>query len=113
MAVMGITGAILAWYRTPTFDLLLHTRFGILLLIKIGLYLVMVITALLAVLVIGPRLRTRKGAALPVPAPGNLTLLELAICDGKEGRPAYFAWDNRIFDVTARRLWKHWSSPSS
>ena len=43
MAVMGITGAILAWYRIPTFYLLLHTRFGILLLIKIGLYLVMVI----------------------------------------------------------------------
>ena len=106
MAVMGITGAILAWYRIPTFDLLLHTRFGILLLIKIGLYLVMVITALLAVLVIGPRLRNRKGAAFPVPAPGNLTLPELAVCDGKEGRPAYFAWDNRIFDATASRLWK-------
>jgi len=106
MAVMGITGAILTWYRFPSLDVLPQTRFGILLLIKIGLFLVMIVTALLAVLVIGPRLRNRKGLATPVPAPGNLTLAELAVCDGKEGRPAYFAWDNRIFDATASRHWK-------
>ena len=105
MAVMGVTGAILTWYRIPSLDLLLHTRFGILLLIKISLYLVMVVSAMLAVLVIGPRLRNRKGA-VPVPAAGNLTLAELAHCDGTEGRPAYFAWNNRIFDATASRLWK-------
>jgi len=106
MAVMGITGAILTWYRIPSLDVLLHTRFGILLLIKIGLFLVMVVSALLAVLVIGPRLRNRKGAAVPVPATGNLTPDELALCDGREGRPACFAWNNRIFDATSSRLWK-------
>jgi predicted heme/steroid binding protein len=106
MAVMGVTGSILTWYRIPSLDVLLYTRFGILLLIKIGLFLVMVVTALLAVLVIGPRLRKRTGAAGPVPAAGNLTMAELALCDGKEGRPAYFVWNNRIFDSTASRFWK-------
>ena len=106
MAVMGVTGAILTCYRVTSLDMFLHTRFGILLLIKIGLYLVMVVSALLAVLVIGPRLRSKKGAS-PIPATGNLSPAELALCDGAEGRPAYFAWNNRIFDATASRLWKH------
>ena len=105
MAVMGLSGAILTAYRVTSLDLLLHSSFGILLLIKIGLYLVMVGSALVAVLVIGPRLRKRQPAAPPVTG-GNLTLVELAHFDGQEGRPAYFAYQNRIYDATASRLWK-------
>jgi predicted heme/steroid binding protein len=44
-----------------------------------------------------------------VPPPvtgGNLTLADLAHCDGQEGRPACFAYQNRIYDATASRLWK-------
>src|ERR1039457_1808176 len=44
MIVMGVTGSILTHYRVTSFDMLIHTRFGILLLIKIGLYLVMVLS---------------------------------------------------------------------
>ncbi|HJV36037.1 cytochrome B5 [Geomonas sp.] len=105
MAVMGVTGAILTCFRITSLDMLLHTRFGILLMIKVGFYLVMVLSGLVAVLVIGPRLKRKMGAA-PVVATGDLTSDELARCDGKEGRPALFAFNNRIYDVTASRLWK-------
>ena len=40
--------------------MLLHTRFGILLLIKIFLYMVMVLSALFVVTVIGPRLKAKR-----------------------------------------------------
>ncbi|HJV64799.1 MAG TPA: cytochrome b5 domain-containing protein [Geomonas sp.] len=105
MAIMGITGAILTHFRITSPDMLLHTRFGILLIIKVSLYLVMVLTGLVAVLVIGPRLKKKIGAA-PLVTTGALTLDDLARCDGKDGRPALFAFQNRIYDVTSSRLWK-------
>src|SRR5512136_2519419 len=45
MGVMGLTGSILTFYRVNSVDTLIHTRFGILLLAKVSLYLVMVISA--------------------------------------------------------------------
>ena len=106
MVVMGVTGAILFTYRVPSLDLLVSTRFGILLLLKIILYLIMVCTALFAVFFLGPRLR-RKHAAAAAPGSGDLSLEELAGFDGKEGRKAYFAYQGEIYDATESRLWKN------
>jgi predicted heme/steroid binding protein len=105
MAVMGVTGLILTHFRVTSLDVLLHTRFGILLLVKIALYLVMVITALYVVSVIGPKLKAKRKEG-PLPVRGDLTPDELSSCDGKEGRPALFAFQGRIYDATGNRLWK-------
>jgi len=108
MVVMGITGAILTVYRVSSFDMLITTRFGLLLLVKIILFLIMVGSALFAVLFLGPRLK-RKQAAAASPESGTLSLEELAQYDGKEGRAAYFAYNGEIFDATDSRLWKNGS----
>ena len=106
MIVIGITGAILTFYRVTSFDTLLHTRFGILLLVKVSLYLLMMLSALFVITVIGPRLKAkRKETSLSDPA-GGLTLEELAAYDGKDGRPAWFAFEGEIYDATESRLWK-------
>ncbi|MDD2900292.1 MAG: cytochrome b5 domain-containing protein [Desulfuromonadaceae bacterium] len=106
MIVMGVSGSILTFYRVNSFDMLIHTRFGTLLLIKIGLYLVMVLSALYVVNVIGPRLKAkRKEPSLSGPA-GEFTLEDLASYDGKEGRPAYFAFEGQIYDATQSVLWR-------
>jgi predicted heme/steroid binding protein len=105
MIVMGITGAILTYYRVTSLDTLLHTRFGILLVIKVALYLIMVLTALFVITVIGPRLKAKRKAP-PPSATGNLTLEELASRDGKDGRPIWFAFEGKIYDVTQSRFWK-------
>lgn len=106
MLMMGLTGLILSYYRVPSLEVLLHTRFGILLLIKVGLYLVMVLSAAVVVTVIGPRLK-RKMQASPMPvAGGDMTSTELAACDGKDGRPAYLAYKGLIYDATTSALWK-------
>lgn len=108
MAVMGITGAILSYYRINTLDTLLHSRFGVLLLIKVSLYLIMVLSAVIVITVIGPRLRAKRREQ-PVAAGGDLMLEELAACDGKAGHPAYVAYAGKIYDVTPSRFWKQGS----
>ncbi|HXE96211.1 MAG TPA: hypothetical protein VN642_07390, partial [Dongiaceae bacterium] len=102
----GVTGAILTLYRITSVDTLLHTRFGILLLAKVALYLVMVISAVIVITFIGPRLKAKGKKPRLSAASGDLTEEELASCDGKEGRPAYFAFGGKIFDATSSNLWK-------
>ncbi|WP_224984319.1 CopD family protein [Geomonas agri] len=106
MGVMGITGAILTHFRVTSLDMLLHTRFGVLLLVKISLYLVMVFSAAYVVLVIGPKLKGKRREPVALPAGKELTLDELASFDGNEGRPAYFAYEGKLYDASASRLWK-------
>lgn len=106
MIVMGITGSILTFYRVTSFDTLFHTRFGILLCIKVCLYLVMVISAIFVITVIGPRLKAKKKETSLTDSTGKLTPDDLAAYDGKEGRPAYFAFEGQIYDASQSNLWK-------
>jgi len=102
--LIALTGTILTAYRVPSLDVLLHTRFGVLLIIKVALYLVMVTTAVIVTFVVGPRLKQRR----QIVDQGKKDLMpdELSQFDGKEGRPAYFAYQGRIYDATGRKLWK-------
>ena len=109
MAVMGVTGIILTRFRVGSPELLLQSRFGILLLVKIGLYLIMVISAAFVILVIGPRLKRKRSETSAVVTGGDMSTADLALCDGKEGRPALFAYQGTIYDATASRLWKQGS----
>jgi len=106
MVVMGVTGAILYVYRVPESSILFTTRFGVLLLVKIVLYLIMVCSALFAVFFLGPRLR-RKKAKVAMAQSGDLSLEELTQHDGKEGRKVYFSYRGEIFDATDSPLWKN------
>ena len=106
MVVMGATGVILSYYRVPDINMLLNTKFGILLLLKIVLYLIMVGSALFAVFFLGPRLR-RKRAMATTSNTGDLSLEELSQYDGKDSRKAYFAYHDEIYDATDSPLWKN------
>ena len=106
MIVMGITGAILTRFRIGSPEMFLQSRFGILLLVKISLYLIMVISAAFVVTVIGPRLRRKSDGEAPPVTGGDMSAEELARCDGKEGHPALFAYNGQIYDAGDSRLWK-------
>lgn len=106
MVVMGITGVVLTRFRVGSPELLLQSRFGILLLVKISLYLVMVISAASVITVIGPKLRRKRDNGVPAITSGDMSAEELALCDGKEGRPALFAYCGQIFDASGSRFWK-------
>jgi predicted heme/steroid binding protein/uncharacterized membrane protein len=110
MIVMVLTGLVLTYFRVPSLDVLLHTRFGILLLIKVGLFLVMIATAMLAIHVISPRLIeiARRAAAAGGGAAGkrDLTPEELDQYDGRDGRRSYIAYKGMIYDVTSGGSWQ-------
>ncbi len=103
--IMGITGAILFVYRVPDPSVLTETRFGILLLLKIILYLILVCSALVAVFIVGPRLRRKQSTATAAEG-SDLSLEALAQFDGKDGRKAYIAYQGNVYDVTGSPVWK-------
>ena len=107
MLVIGITGTILTWYRVISLDMLIHTRFGILLVVKICLYLVMILSAMFVITVIGPQLKAKRKEPTVTNITGDMTQDELAACDGKDGRPTYFAFEGKIYDATQSKLWKN------
>jgi predicted heme/steroid binding protein len=104
MLIMLVTGIILTIIRVNSIQMLLETRFGILLLIKISLFLIMVLAALVAVFFIGPKLRRVVGGNKHE-AVEDMTSEELVYYDGKEGRPGYIAYEGTIYDVSKSGIW--------
>ena len=105
MLVMGITGTILTLYRIPSVSLLFETRFGILLIVKIGLFLIMVCAALFVVIFLGPRLKHRTPQRR-IPSTGDLSEDDLAQFDGIEGRLAYVGYKGSLYDMSGSDFWK-------
>jgi predicted heme/steroid binding protein/uncharacterized membrane protein len=102
--LLSITGIPLTIARIPAWDAFYTTRFGILLSIKIILFLIMVTTAAIVTFVIGPKLR-KKASQIPLEKKTRFTLEDLSPFDGGEKRPAYIAYKGKIYDVTSSKLW--------
>ncbi len=102
---LSITGTLLTLSRIPAFKLLYTTRFGILLSIKILLFLIMAAMAAIVTFVIGPMIKKRK-TTISTQLGNRLTLEDLSHFDGSENRPAYLAYKGRVYDVGSSRFWK-------
>ncbi len=107
MIIVLISGIFLTVSRITSFDQFYTTRFGILLGIKIILFLVMFTSAIIVTLFIGPRLRQRLQSPVAELFSQAMTLPQLAHFNGKEGRPSYIAYKGIIYNVTQGRLWKN------
>ena len=105
--VMAVTGTVLTVYRIPTWDALFHTRFGVLLTIKIAVFLVMTATAFIVTFIVGPRLKARHAEVDP--RKRDLTPAELSSFTGKDGAPVYFAYGGTIYDASGSNLWREGS----
>jgi len=102
--LLSMTGVPLTIARISSWDAFYTTKFGILLSIKIILFLIMVASAAIATFVIGPRLKKRSSQA-PLEKKTRFTLEELSRFDGNGKRPAYIAYKGKIHDVSASKLW--------
>lgn len=106
MATLLVTGTLLTISRMPNLAAFTATRFGILLTVKIGLFLVMLSSAFVVTIFIGPKMRQRLKSPVAACLSKEMTLDQLAAFDGKEGRPAYIVYKGMVYDVTNSRLWK-------
>ena len=104
IASIAVTGTALTLLRFDSWHALVQTRFGVLLLVKIALFLVMAGTAVLVTFVIGPRLG-KKRLREPHPGRGAFTPEDLAQFDGREGRPALVGFEGRVVDLSGSRMW--------
>ena len=104
IVLIAVTGTILTFYRVPSTDALLHTRFGMLLMAKIGIFLVMTATAFIVTFVIGPRLKARHAKADPQKK--DMSMEVLSSFTGKDGSPAYFAYQGMIYNASGSKLWR-------
>ena len=135
MSIIAATGVYLTWYRIDSMGSFFESRFGVLLFIKILLFIIMVVLGVLAVTIISRRMRERlkQGAAGPGPsdhAPGrsraecldnegldheggeeecfepDFDIKNLPKYDGKEGRPSYILYNNKVYDVSDSAKWQ-------
>jgi predicted heme/steroid binding protein len=103
--ILSITGVLLTISRIPTWKMFYTTRFGILLSVKIILFMIMVASAFIVTFVIGPKIKKKKAQPL-LQKKDKLTPEELQHFDGKENKPAFFAYNGKVFDVSSSKLWK-------
>jgi len=104
IVLIAVTGTILTFYRVPSTDALLHTRFGMLLMAKIAIFLIMTATAFIVTFVIGPRLIARHVKVEPQKK--DMSMEELSSFTGKDGSPAYFAYQGMIYNSSDSKLWR-------
>jgi predicted heme/steroid binding protein len=103
--ILSITGVLLTISRIPTWKMFYTTRFGILLSVKIILFMIMVASAFIVTFIIGPRIRKQR-AQIPTQPKTRMTLDDLRHFDGAENRPSYFAYQGKIYDVCLSKVWK-------
>jgi predicted heme/steroid binding protein/uncharacterized membrane protein len=105
MTVVGITGVLLTISRINDISVLYGTRWGLLLLIKMLIYVTMITSAAVVVTIVGPRLKRAKRNLSP-PKDGVFDPTTLAAFDGEASRQAFVAYNGNVYDVTGLMLWR-------
>ena len=106
MAVVGVTGILLTISRVKSIEILFVSPWGIVLIIKIIIYLIMILSALFVVLFIGRKLK-EKVMVSGMPDDGVFDPQTLSGFDGKDGRQALIAYKGKVYDMSKLKLWKN------
>jgi len=105
IVLMAGSGGVLTYYRVNSLHTLFHTRFGILLILKVLFFAVMVGTAFYVTFVLAPKMKKMVRKKIDEES-HDLTVEELSSFDGTEGRRSLIAYQREIYDVTESTLWK-------
>ncbi|MBW1689710.1 MAG: CopD family protein [Deltaproteobacteria bacterium] len=106
MITLALTGSYLTWVRIDSWEQFFNSTFGLMLFIKILLFVLMVAIGITAITVVH---RLMGKEAKPVEPPhkeADITLEDLRHFDGAPGRPAYVAYEGKIYDVGSSPKWK-------
>ena len=105
MVILTVTGIYLTWMRIERWEQFFNNTFGLMLFIKIILFLLMVLIGLTAVTVVHRKMKT--GPRKPPPtSPDAIGADTIDQYDGLNGHPAYFIHDGEIYDATESSRWK-------
>ena len=92
--VVAATGVTLAVWRIQSWAELWTTTFGIVFMVKVGLFVLMVVIAAVTTTRIDRMLRSGGQSGPRIP-------------DGSEGGPAHIVYEGQIYDVSQSRMWKN------
>jgi hydroxylamine dehydrogenase len=106
MITLALTGIYLTWARISRWEQFFDNTFGLMLFVKILLFLLMVGIGIAAITVIHRRMQRDVKASEGPPDADNITRANLSYFDGTEGKPAYVVINKKIYDVTASPKWK-------
>jgi hydroxylamine dehydrogenase len=106
MITLALTGVYLTWARIGRWEQFLDNTFGLMLFVKILLFLTMVAIGIAAITVIHRRMQRDTKAPEAPPDADHITIAHIRYFDGTDGKPAYVLYKNKIYDVTASPKWK-------
>jgi len=106
---LTFTGIYLTWFRIDTFEQFFNNTFGLILFIKILLFIIMLLTALTAVTIIHGKMKKESIAENGKINSDEITLNNLDQFNGASGKPAYIVFNNKIYDVSDSPKWKQGS----
>ncbi len=104
LALISFTGIYLTINRINTFEQFFESSFGIILFIKIVLFILMLLNAIIVVSILHKKM---KATSMSVPEDASeLNISNINQFNGQSGKPAYIAYENIIYDVSKSKHWK-------
>ena len=105
MGVLTFTGTYLTWIRIDKLEQFFTNIFGLMLFIKIALFALMLAIGITAITVIHRKMKKKTEIPEQDLDTSEITFANLSRFDGSSGRPAYIAYQNRVYDVTQSPKW--------
>jgi predicted heme/steroid binding protein len=103
MVTLTLTGVYLTYVRMDNWGQFFDNTFGLMLFIKICLFVVMVAIGITAITLI----HRRMGAEAKTPLKeGAVSRSNIGYFDGTDGKPAYFIYQKDVYNVTNSEKWK-------
>jgi predicted heme/steroid binding protein/uncharacterized membrane protein len=107
IGVITVTGIALTLYRRLETGPVFSGTFGTVFVIKLALFGAMVLLAMIATVVLTPKLQKRtRGQVSEDSTSSEVTSETLPTHDGREGQRAIVAVSGRLYEVTDSRLWR-------
>ena len=106
MITLSLTGIYLTWARIDTWEQFFNNTFGLMLFVKIILFLIMLAIGITAITVIHRNMQKDAQAPRSTVDGGEVDRRNLQHFDGSSGKPAYIVYDNKVYDVSGSAKWK-------
>jgi predicted heme/steroid binding protein/uncharacterized membrane protein len=106
MITLALTGIYLTGARISRWEQFFDNTFGLMLFVKILLFLIMAGIGIAAITIIHRRMQRDTKAPETPPDADSITRANLSYFDGTEGKAAYVVINKKIYDVTANQKWK-------